>query len=314
MPWKDGYTITDEKTMDDQDITWPNNNQCAVMVVVDLSVPSGADGIGPKEVAHNRAEFGAEVGIGRVLDLLDRHNMRATFAVPAIIAGVYHDTVCEIIKRGHEIAAHGYCHEDVNTLDKQEEERRIQISTEVLADICGERPSGWFALPRQQDPHPSGSVSLNTVDLLIDAGYAYLGNSMADDIPHYWVTDFTSKRNILALPYYYHFDDLFFFDFPPLGTGSNCENPEALFQNWKQEFDAQYQRGRCFHMVVHPYLVGWSHRLVTLDDIFSHIQTVPLVWNPTGNECTQYWTDRYPSDRYLNLEESIWTDYPGSLS
>jgi hypothetical protein len=40
------------------------------------------------------------------------------------------------------------------------------------------------------------------MDLLIEAGYAYMGNGLADDIPHYWVTDFTSRRAILTLPYY----------------------------------------------------------------------------------------------------------------
>jgi hypothetical protein len=152
------------------------------------------------------------------------------------------------------------------------------------------------------------------VGLLIDAGYEYMGNSMADDIPHYWVTNFQSQRNILALPYYYHFDDLFFLMFPAPGMGSGLENPMVLFQNWMQDFDATYKRGRQFTMIVHPYLIGWANRLEILENMFLHIRSFPAVWNPTGSESAQYWKERYPTSSSLNLRESIWKDYPGSLS
>ncbi|MBW2148352.1 MAG: hypothetical protein JRG73_00565 [Deltaproteobacteria bacterium] len=105
-------------------------------VVVDFSVPAGCDGIGSKDVKHYRAEFGARVGIWRLFDLFETYNIKATFAVPA-----------------------------------------------VVAEICGKRPMGWFALPRQTDRYASGMVSPNTMNLLIDACYEYMGNGMADDIP-----------------------------------------------------------------------------------------------------------------------------------
>ena len=93
------------------------------------------------------------------------------------------------------------------------------------------------------------------MDLLIEAGYAYMGNGLADDIPHYWVADFASRRAILTLPYYYHFDDQFFLLFPGKGTG--LENSDMLFRNWRAELDAQYKRGRHFAMALHPH----AHRL-----------------------------------------------------
>jgi len=55
------------------------------------------------------------------------------------------------------------------------------------------------------------------MSLLIEAGYTYTGNGLADDIPHYWVADFANRRAILTLPYYYHFDDQFFLMFPQEG-------------------------------------------------------------------------------------------------
>jgi len=254
------------------------------------------------------------VGIWRLFDLFERYNLRVTFAVPAIIAEIYPESVREIIKRGHEVAAHGYRHEDVSGLDIEEEKRRLEVTSQMLEKMCGKRPMGWFSLPRQQDRYPGGQVSPNTVDLLIDAGYEYLGNGMTDDIPHYWVTDFHTRRNILTLPYYYHFDDQFFLMFPAPGMGSGLENPMTLFQNWRQEFDATYRRGRYFSMVVHPYLIGWGNRLEMLENILLYIKGFPYIWNPTGSECARYWKERYPASSSLKLERSIWRDYPGSLS
>jgi peptidoglycan/xylan/chitin deacetylase (PgdA/CDA1 family) len=314
MPWKDGYTITDEKSMNDEDVEWPDNHQCAISIVVDYSVQSGSEGIGPKDVETHMAEFGARVGVWRLFDLFEKYSLRATFAVPAIMAEIYPESVREIIKRGHEVAAHGYRHEDVSGLDIEEEKRRLHLTTQILEKMCGKRPVGWFSLPRQQDRYPGGQVSPNTVDLLIDAGYEYLGNGMADDIPHYWVTDFTTQRNILTLPYYYHFDDQFFLMFPAPGMGSGVENPMTLFQNWRQEFDATYRRGRYFTMVVHPYLIGWVNRFEMFENMILHIKGFPGVWNPTGSECARYWKERYPASSSLKLEKSIWKDYPGSLS
>ncbi|MFX0195813.1 MAG: polysaccharide deacetylase family protein, partial [Candidatus Hodarchaeota archaeon] len=156
--------------MNDEGVEWPDNHQCAVSMVVDYSVQSGNEGIGPKDVETHMAEFGARVGIWRLFDLFEKYTLRVTFAVPAIIAEVYPESVREIIKRGHEIGAHGYRHEDVSGLDIEEEKRRLDLTTQMLEKICGKRPMGWFSLPRQQDRYPGGQVSPNTVDLLIDAG------------------------------------------------------------------------------------------------------------------------------------------------
>jgi len=314
MPWKEGYTITDEKTMDDGDVIWPDPNRCAVTVVVDYSVHAGSEGINPEDVNKHLAEFGRRVAMPRLFDLFEKYAVKATFAVPAIMAELFPDEVREMKKKGHEVAAHGYRHEDVSNLDKEEEKRRLDLTTQILEKTCGKRPEGWFTLPRQKDPFPGGQLSPYTVDLLIDTGYEYLGNGMADDIPHYWVTDFQTRRNILTLPYYYHFNDLFFLMFPSPGMGTGLENPMTLFQNWMREFDGSYRRGRQFTMVVHPYLIGWGNRLEILENILHYINGFPNVWNATGSEIARYWKERYPSSSALKLEESIWEDYPGSLS
>jgi len=312
MPWKDAYTISDEKSLADADLRWPAGGRCAVHIVVDLSVASGPEGIGVRDIKSAPAEFGANQGLDLVLAQLDKHGLRATFAVPAVTAEIYPRRIKALVERGHEVAAHGFKHEDVSALPRAEEKARLDLTTEVLTRITGRRPAGWFSLPRQKDPFAGGTISPNTMDLLIDAGYAYMGNGLADDIPHYWVTNFSSRRAILTLPYYYHFDDQFFSMFPVQGSG--LENSDMLFRNWRAEFDAQYKRGRFFTMTLHPHHIGWCNRMAGLEDFLGHMTSLPDLWNPTGAECARYWTATYPAATHLKLEPSIWQDYPGSLS
>jgi peptidoglycan-N-acetylglucosamine deacetylase len=312
MPWKECYTISDEKSIADGDVRWPHDARCCVSITVDLSVATGPEGVGSATLATPQAYFAAHQGLSALLVVLNRYELKATFATPAVIAHIYPDRVRALIGEGHEIAAHGFRHEDVSALEREEERARIARTTEILADITGRQPSGWFSLPRQGDPFAGGTISPNTMSLLIEAGYSYMGNGLADDIPHYWVTDFSRRQAILTLPYYYHFDDQFFLMFPRKGTG--LEHPDVLLRNWKSEFDAQYKRGRHFHMTLHPQHIGWCNRLQTLEDFLDYLRGFPGLWNPTGEECARYWLETYPASSYLRLEPSIWQDYPGSLS
>jgi peptidoglycan-N-acetylglucosamine deacetylase len=312
MPWKDGYTISDECGLADADLRWPDGNRCCVSITVDLSVAAGAEGIRAEDLRGDAAQFGRHDGLDQLLAVLRRHQLKATFAVPAVMARIERDRLRALVTEGHEIAAHGFKHEDVSKLERAEEKERLALTTEILTEAVGQRPAGWFSLPRRDDPFAGGTVSASTMDLLIEVGYSYMGNGLADDIPHYWVTDFATRRAILTLPYYYHFDDLFFDLFPAKGTG--LENPDFLVRNWKAEFEAQYKRGRYFHMVLHPHASGWGHRTQLLDDFLTTLRGFPGLWNPTGAEVARYWGGKYPARTHLKLEPSIWQDYPGSLS
>ncbi len=312
MPWKQGYTISDEVGLRDSDVRWPEGHRCCVTVVVDLSVARGPEGIRAEDLAHPDAYFAAHDGLDQLLAVLGRFGIRATFAVPAMIAELRADRMRALLAQGHEIAANGLKHEDVSGLAEGEEKERLDLATEILTRTTGQRPAGWFSLPRQDDPFAGGTVSPHTVDLLNDAGYEYMGNGLADDVPHYWVTDFVSRRSMLTLPYYYHFDDQWFLLFPRRGTG--LEHADALFRNWRAEFDAQYRRGRQFSVVLHPGAVGWCHRLQFLEDLLAHMRSFPDVWHATSVECARYWKASFPAGDYLRLEPSVWRDYPGSLS
>ena len=312
MPWKQGYTISDARSLTDSELRWPDGARCCVAMTVDLSVASGPEGVTAADLTTPEALFGANQGLAALREVLRRHAMRATFAVPAIIAHIHRDLVRSLTAEGHEIAAHGFRHEDVSGLERDEERQRIVRTTEILADVTGRKPAGWFSLPRQGDRYAVGAVSPNTVDLLLEAGTCISATDWPTTFRIIGSSDFASRRALLTLRYYYHFDDQFFLMFPRKGTG--LEHPDALLRNWRGEFAAQYRRGRYFHMTLHPQHIGWSNRLQMLDEFLAELRGYPGLWNPTAAECARYWLEAYPASANLRLAPSIWQDYPGSLS
>jgi peptidoglycan/xylan/chitin deacetylase (PgdA/CDA1 family) len=309
MPWKDGYTISDERSLTDAEVQWPDGNRCCFSITVDLSVASGPEGTTEADLTGPKAQFGLREGFDRVKDALDRFGLKATFATPAVMARVHAHRLRVLTQEGHEIAAEGFRHEDISGLSRAAEAERIDLTTSVLAEITGRRPEGWFSLPRQGDGFAGGTISPHTMELLIEAGYRYFGNGLADDVPHYWVTDAASGRSILTMPYYYHYDDQFFLLFPSKGTG--LEHADSLFRNWRAEFAAQYRRGRHFHMTLHPYAVGFGHRVRLLETLLAEVSHHTGVWNAPAHEVIAHWRQLNPAAR---LEPGIWRDYPGSLS
>jgi peptidoglycan/xylan/chitin deacetylase (PgdA/CDA1 family) len=312
MPWKQGYTISDELSLHDEEVVWPDQARLCVAITVDLSVATGPAGITAADLSNARAQFGLRDGLQRVRAALARHGLRASFATPAVMARVHGPLLRDLIAEGHEIAAEGLAHEDVTSLPVADEAQRIADATAELASVTGRRPNGWFSLPRPADPFAGGTISPRTMDLLLDAGYRWFGNGLADDAPHYWVTDAASRRAMLTLPYYYHYDDQFFLLFPSRGTG--LEHADSLYRNWMAEFRAQYRRGRYFHMTLHPHAVGFAHRIRLLEDFLAHMVGHTGLWNATGSAIAEHWRALCPEADYPRIEPSIWRDYPGSLS
>lgn len=312
MPWKDDYTTSDARTIADDQLEWPGGAGVCTLITVDLSLATGSEGVTEGDLSTDRAAFGLHEGLDSVIGMLELFGLKATFAVPGVMADLYGNRLRELQSAGHEIAVQGFAHEDVSELSRAEEAKRIEAASDLVAAVTGRRPAGWFSLPRPSDPYAVGTVSPNTIDLLAESDYQYFSPGLSDDVPYYWVADFESQRNVLAMPYYFHFDDQFFLMFPSKGTG--LEHADALFANWVAEFDAQHERRRCFSMVLHPHAVAWCNRQRRLERFFEHLAAQDDVWNPTTEQCAAYWLERFPARDYLRLEPSIWQDHPGSLS
>ena len=86
MPWKQAYTFTDEKSLIDDDVVWPDGNHCAATIIVDLSLATTSEGVVARDMRSDRAMFGLNEGLDLVAGALDRFGLKATIPVPGIMA------------------------------------------------------------------------------------------------------------------------------------------------------------------------------------------------------------------------------------
>ncbi|MCI5038132.1 MAG: polysaccharide deacetylase family protein [Donghicola eburneus] len=312
MPWKDFYTTSDEIGMRDDAVSWPSGQHMALGLTVNLNPAGAGKGITAKDLAYPTWHYGLNEGLDRFLDLFKDLKIKATFAAPAVIVESYRDIIDRILDDGHEIAAQGLYGEDPSLLAAGQEAEHMDRATAILTNAIGAAPKGWFALSRPDDRAATGCATDDTIGLLRARGYSYFGNGLADDAPYYWVSDVGKAEALLALPYYYHFDDTFFLMFPREGTG--LERPQALLNNWRAEFRAQYRRGRYFNMCVSPARSGWGHRFENFATVLRDAMAHPGVWAATGSEIADHWHKAHPAEQTLKLAPSIWQDYEDSLS
>jgi peptidoglycan-N-acetylglucosamine deacetylase len=111
MPWKERYTISDEKSLADDEVRWLGGARCCVSITVDLSLAAVPEGVRATDLRTPPALFGMGQGLAVVLGMLKRYELKATFAVPAVTAHIYPDKIRAIAGEAHEIAAHGFKHE-----------------------------------------------------------------------------------------------------------------------------------------------------------------------------------------------------------
>ncbi len=151
MPWKENYTRSDEKSLDDSEIVWPHGNRVCATITVDLSVATSPNGLAASDFQTAPAMFGLHEGTDLVLSLLGQFGLKATFAVPGAMARILQPTLRRIQDAGHEVAANGFRHEDVSALSRDDEKDHIALASELISTATGARPSGWFSLPRPGD-------------------------------------------------------------------------------------------------------------------------------------------------------------------
>jgi len=243
---------------------WPNGAKCAVTLTFD-NFGESFDLLrhGHAGGANADGVYAPRRGIERVLDLLARYSIPATFFVEGWNARKYADLAREIVAQGHEIGGHGWMHEAWSELPAERERELIQRTTTTLSDVLGHAPSGWRA--------PSGLTTEWTLGYLYEAGYSYDSSFGDDDVPYLIATD--SGDEIVELPWSWSLDDAVYYAHP--GT---MRRPSEVAQLWIEEFDAAYELAGNFMLVCHPRYSGRPARIRALEQLIQHIRTHDGVW------------------------------------
>lgn len=151
--------------------------QCIVLLTFDFDAESAQVRKTPDlPVPASKGQFGARVGIRRILELLDGHGIRATFFVPSWTAQRYEAETRDIIRHGHEVACHGHLHENLAELTGDEERKVLKKSLDIIRNVHGVTCSGFRA--------PYWEMSKRTLGYLEKLGFRYDSSLMNDDKPY----------------------------------------------------------------------------------------------------------------------------------
>ncbi|MEA2537553.1 MAG: peptidoglycan-N-acetylglucosamine deacetylase [Chloroflexota bacterium] len=238
--------------------------------------------------ALSRGEFGATVGIGRILDLLKRHDIKATFYVPGFTALAYAVAARRIRDEGHEIGFHGYMHESLEGLDEAGVRRTIDLGLETHHKVLGVRPVGYRTVGGEFGPH--------LIPLLVEYGFEYEstmgtkdfypfpirhGDRWTPDAPFQW----GQPTPLVGVPFSYGLDDMPNFEFVP-GWATNMKSPREFGQHWQAEFAYAYDNcpGGIFTTDLHPQCIGRGSRIQMLEGLIESMkQRDGVVFERTGD-------------------------------
>lgn len=244
-----------------------------VMLTFDLDAETMWTARDPKNaerpIVMSQGAYGWKVGTGRILDLLDRYGIKATFFVPGLVIEQRPAVIEGILARGHEIAHHSWSHAWIVSLSPEEEREEMRKGYEIIERVTGRPPAGWRS--------PAAEFSAITLKLLKEYGFSYSSNFFDDDSPYLHVVD-GERTDIVEFPFAWVLDDAPFFQYSITLPGRTMHPPSAVLEAWKAEFDTLYREQRQFCLAMHPQIIGRGSRLVALEGLIEHILAHPKVW------------------------------------
>jgi len=257
---------------------WPDHARVAVALSFDVdnaTVPLSRGNLGSEDLS--RGMYGAIDGLPRILRMLDRQKVPASFFIPAVSLLLNPEMPQNILaSKRHEIGVHGWMHEHLGVLnDEAAEQRLLDQSIEALTKAIGKRPVGYRA--------PSWAMSPFTIKQVKAAGFLYDSSLMASD-DAYEVTLDGARTGLIELPIERILDDA-----PYYGAASgSLPSPELVDQIYRAEFDVAYQEGGLYVLTMHPHYTGHRSRLLWLENLIVYMKSKPGVWFATHEDVAQY--------------------------
>jgi len=257
--------------------SWPNGARVAVCLSFDVDNEL-LQRANPLPVPLSVGEYGATTALPRILDLLDRHQVPATFFMPAMSSLLHTEMVPAILqRRRHEIGVHGWIHEFWPEIaDAAQEQQLLTKDIEYLTKLTGTRPAGVRA--------PSSGFSPRTFELIRQAGFLYDSSLLAADEP-YEIYSKGQPTGVIELPISEVDNDYVYYGETANGA---LPSPDAVFQIYKAEFDLAYEEKTMFVLTQHPHVGGRRSRIVQLNRLITYIKSKPGVWFATMGEVARY--------------------------
>jgi peptidoglycan/xylan/chitin deacetylase (PgdA/CDA1 family) len=231
----------------------------------------------------SRGDYDIRAGIPRILDLMERQQIPATFMVPGEVIDEHPAACRDIASRQVEIGYHGYHHTSVLDVSIAEEREEMKRGMARIEEMFGAEPRGNRSPPFALGPY--------TADLLEEFNFAYDSSLFGHDEPYRPRVPVLGGelRDFVELPVSWELDDAPYFLFSFFPYMSGMANPADVLEIWKQEFDGSYTAGACFLLVVHPFCIGRYPRMKMLEQLIEYIKGHDDVWFATHLEVAEEW-------------------------
>src|SRR5712672_1008946 len=265
---------------------WPNGARLAVSLSLMFEGGgqpiSGAGGVIPDPIEKGVPDlptnaffaYGHYEGIPRVLDLLDKHGIKLSSFMISKAVETSPDLAQEIVRRGHEAAAHGRVWNNSYQLSRNEEKRFIADSVETIHRVTGQTPIGWNAYWMRN--------SIHILETLQDLGFLYHIDEPSRDEPFIIPV---RGRDFVTVPYTFHMNDIV--SFPFVGW-----DPAAYEQALRDEFDQLYEEGaqrrRMMVVSLHDRISGHAGRVRVLDRFLTYARSKPDVCFARKDEIARF--------------------------
>jgi peptidoglycan-N-acetylglucosamine deacetylase len=252
---------------------WKDGTRCAVALSFDSDHETNELRDGGTSIGRlSWGQYGNRVGVPRILALLERYDVPATFYVPAVAALLHPDEQRRIVGEGHEIGIHGWIHE-LNSALPYEAERDLMLrSADTLEHITKVRPVGLRT--------PSWDFSPGTLAIERELGLSYDSSLMADEDCYELMLD-GEETGITEVPVEWVRDDAVYFMMNRFQSLRPYTPPRDVLDIFLRELDAAYEDGGLFQLTMHPHIIGYRSRIFILEEIIRHARSRTDVWFAT---------------------------------
>lgn len=265
-------------------IHWPGGARVAFYIGLNIEhfhldrpatgiYPGTADLV-PDPLNYGWRDYGARVGFWRVLEILDRHGIRASALLNSEVVEHYPRIVEAGVERNWAWLAHGRTNSILHTDLSIEEERAVLTDVvDTIERATGTRPRGWMG--------PALTETRDTPRLLADLGLSYVLDWTNDDQPYP-----LRIPGMFSVPYSVELNDITMF------VGARMSGPDftrVLTDQFDQLFAESERSGRVMALALHPFVIGQAFRAKYLDQALEYVVNHPGVWLTTSDEIAEHY-------------------------
>ena len=260
--------------------SWPGGKRCAVALSFDADHETNELRDGGNSIGRmSWGQYGHRVGVPRILEILKREGVPASFFVPAVAAKLYPDEQRRVIAEGHEIGLHGWIHEVNSTLPEAIERDLHFRAADALEEITGLRPVGMRT--------PSWDFSAATLKIQRELGLIYDSSLMADNDPYELVED-GRPTGVVELPVEWIRDDAPYFNMNRFQALRPYTPPTAVLDIFLREFEGAHAEGGLFLLTMHPHVTGYRSRLFILEEVIRAAKAKGDCWFATHADIARH--------------------------